>query len=103
MEICASVQNNAGLDCSTAYDTGVAYDSTACCPNPSDPSLLDSDESAFLTCIFGNSTHATQLALDFANVVATEYQLNGRFRSAYWINPGYEWTPTQKGGASIFQ
>merc|ERR1711966_87373 len=39
------------------------------------------------------------------NVVLTETcvtRRDGRYRRAYMINPGYEWTPTQTGGASIF-
>eukprot|EP00961_Rhodomonas_salina_P032932 443526-Rhodomonas_salina.1 len=91
MEICANVAgNNAGDDCSLAYTTEADdYVSTTCCPDPLAPSSLDSDESKFLTTVFGNSNYAKQLALDFANVVAKQYELNGRFRRAYWINPGY--------------
>eukprot|EP00961_Rhodomonas_salina_P145746 1962101-Rhodomonas_salina.1 len=103
MEICSSLAGNAGDDCSTAYATGNTYDSTLCCPDPTDLTSLTSDESKFFTSIFGNSDYAKQLAVDFANVVANQYELNGRFRRAYWINPGYEWTPTQTGGNSIFQ
>eukprot|EP00961_Rhodomonas_salina_P249463 3371894-Rhodomonas_salina.1 len=82
MEICAHNVDNAG--CSDAYATGSAYNSADCCTQ-----LVTSDESKFFTTIFGNSDYAKQLAVDFANVVARRYELNGRFRRAYWINPGY--------------
>eukprot|EP00961_Rhodomonas_salina_P143077 1925578-Rhodomonas_salina.1 len=99
MEICANTPtNNVGSDCSFAYRTGDPYVSSDCCTQ-----AVTSDEAAFFTTIFGNNDYAKQLAVDFANVVADEYKLNGRFRRAYWINPGYEWTPTQTGGTSIFQ
>jgi len=42
------------------------------------------------------------LALNHTGAIFANYSLNGRYRRAYMINPGYEWTPTQTLGASIF-
>eukprot|EP00961_Rhodomonas_salina_P269450 3640498-Rhodomonas_salina.1 len=53
-------------------------------------------------CFQGKSDYAHQLALDFAVAIDGRYSLNDRYRRAFWINPGYEWTPTQTGGNSIF-
>eukprot|EP00286_Rhodomonas_abbreviata_P019716 CAMPEP_0181309238 /NCGR_PEP_ID=MMETSP1101-20121128/11908_1 /TAXON_ID=46948 /ORGANISM="Rhodomonas abbreviata, Strain Caron Lab Isolate" /LENGTH=1439 /DNA_ID=CAMNT_0023415711 /DNA_START=17 /DNA_END=4336 /DNA_ORIENTATION=+ len=68
----------------------------ACATDPT------SDESKFFVTILGDSDYARGLALSYASTLSTNYTLNGRFRRAYWINPGYEWTPTQTGGTSIF-
>mmetsp|Transcript_15587 Transcript_15587/g.37140 ORF Transcript_15587/g.37140 Transcript_15587/m.37140 type:complete len:510 (+) Transcript_15587:2-1531(+) len=61
-----------------------------------------SDEALFLTNILGDSVFTRQLAVDFVRTIHDKYQLNGRYRRAYWINPGYEWTPTQTAGSSLF-
>jgi len=61
-----------------------------------------SDESTFLTTILGASDYTKDLAPDFVRAIHDRYELNGRFRRAYWINPGYEWTPTQTAGKSLF-
>jgi len=61
-----------------------------------------SEESEFLARIFGDNDYAKALAPDFARAIHERYALNGRFRRAFWINPGYEWTPTQTRGRSIF-
>merc|ERR1711966_362176 len=56
----------------------------------------------FFTSFLGNSDYAKDLADGHTQAIYDEYSLNGRYRRAYMINPGYEWTPTQTGGASIF-
>jgi len=61
-----------------------------------------SAESLFLTDILGNSVYTKDLAVAFAKTIHARYNLNGRYRRAYWINPGYEWTPTQTDGRSVF-
>eukprot|EP00961_Rhodomonas_salina_P264340 3572657-Rhodomonas_salina.6 len=67
------------------------------------PTSTSSAESLCFTTIFGNNDYAKQLAVDYAGVIAQAYALNGSYRRAFWINnPGYEWTPTQTGGAPIF-
>eukprot|EP00961_Rhodomonas_salina_P167680 2260142-Rhodomonas_salina.3 len=63
----------------------------------------ESEESKFLASILGASAYTAQLAPAFARALNQRYALNGRFRRAYWINPGYEWTPTQTAGKSRFQ
>jgi len=60
-------------------------------------------EAAFLQGILGENDYARDLAVDFVKAIHERYTLNGRYTRAYWINPGYEWTPTQTAGKSIFQ
>jgi len=59
-------------------------------------------EAGFLQMILGENVFARDLAVDFANTIHEQYALNGRYMRAFWINPGYEWTPTQTNGRSIF-
>ena len=59
-------------------------------------------EAGFLQNILGESKYARDLAVDFVSAIDQKYSLNGRWTRAYWINPGYEWTPTQTRGTSIF-
>eukprot|EP00961_Rhodomonas_salina_P268485 3628195-Rhodomonas_salina.3 len=60
-------------------------------------------ESEFMVSILGDNDYAKQLAIDYAKTLHERYTLNGRYTRAYWINPGYEWTPTQTAGKSLFQ
>eukprot|EP00286_Rhodomonas_abbreviata_P024878 CAMPEP_0181303972 /NCGR_PEP_ID=MMETSP1101-20121128/8872_1 /TAXON_ID=46948 /ORGANISM="Rhodomonas abbreviata, Strain Caron Lab Isolate" /LENGTH=1212 /DNA_ID=CAMNT_0023409639 /DNA_START=371 /DNA_END=4009 /DNA_ORIENTATION=- len=60
------------------------------------------ENSLFMQSIMGSSDYAFDLGALFAGVLQTQYKLNGRYNRAYWINPGYEWTPTQTNGASKF-
>jgi len=85
MELCANVNANKQ-----------GQDGALC------PTSTGSAESQFFATIFGNNDYAKQLAIDYAAAIAEAYDLNGRFRRAFWVNPGYEWTPTQTGGASLF-
>eukprot|EP00961_Rhodomonas_salina_P180725 2439232-Rhodomonas_salina.1 len=52
--------------------------------------------------ILGENDYARDLAVGYVNAIHGSYGLNGRYIRAYWINPGYEWTPTQTAGKSIF-
>eukprot|EP00961_Rhodomonas_salina_P104423 1405566-Rhodomonas_salina.4 len=52
--------------------------------------------------ILGQNDYARALAVDYVKAIAQRYALNGRYMRAFWINPGYEWTPTQTAGKSIF-
>jgi len=93
MEICAKLVGNQGAECLGA-DGGSG---ASCCDVAGYAS-----EKEFMYTIFGESDYSEQLAEDYTRVLANEYDLNQRYRRAYWINPGYEWTPTQTGGNSIF-
>jgi len=57
---------------------------------------------AFMQSVLGASNYAAQLGEDFSRAIAARWNLNDRYTRAYWINPGYEWTPMQTGGAPIF-
>eukprot|EP00961_Rhodomonas_salina_P179255 2418835-Rhodomonas_salina.1 len=52
--------------------------------------------------ILGENDYARDLAVDYVKAIHERYTLNGRYNRAYWINPGYEWTPTQTAGKSLF-
>jgi hypothetical protein len=60
-------------------------------------------EAAFMQGILGENGFSRGLAVNFVKAIHQRYSLNGRWTRAYWINPGYEWTPTQTAGKSIFQ
>eukprot|EP00961_Rhodomonas_salina_P216773 2928413-Rhodomonas_salina.2 len=55
-----------------------------------------------MTTLLGDNDYAYGLGQNFSQTVADKYTLNGQWKRAYMINPGYEWTPTQTGGQSIF-
>lgn len=57
---------------------------------------------SFMQGIMGESDYADQLGRTFSYLVSQKYSLNGKFNRAFWINPGYEWTPTQTGGQELF-
>jgi len=84
-------------------------ESSACddtIPAPSAPDGAGgqaADVETFMQSILGTSDYAADLGTAYAQVIAKEYKLNNMDRRAFWINPGYEWTPTQTGGQSIFQ
>jgi hypothetical protein len=61
-----------------------------------------STEAKFFTSFLGNSDYARNTAIGHIGAIDAEYDLNGRYKRAFMINPGYEWTPTQTGGAAIF-
>merc|ERR1711966_323790 len=85
-----------------AYPTALEI----CADAPEDATCADGSTSTtaqqFFTSFLGNSDYAKDLADGHTQAIYDEYSLNGRYRRAYMINPGYEWTPTQTGGASIF-
>jgi len=69
------------------------------------PQMSETDRhfnSVFFTTFLGDNDYAYNLGATFSQVVADKYELNGRYLRAFMINPGYEWTPTQTGGQSIF-
>jgi len=57
---------------------------------------------SFMQDVFGASDYAAALGRNFSYLVAQRYALNGQYTRAFWVNPGYEWTPTQTGGQSKF-
>merc|ERR1711966_316704 len=85
-----------------AYSTALEI----CADAPEDATCADGSTSMtaqqFFTSFLGNSDYAKDLADGHTQAIYAKYDLNGRYRRAYMINPGYEWTPTQTGGASIF-
>jgi metal-sulfur cluster biosynthetic enzyme len=64
--------------------------------------LTNSDEADFFVSFLGESTYARGLAVAHIQAIDDRYTLNGRYRRAFMINPGYDWTPTQTGGTAIF-
>jgi len=60
------------------------------------------DNEDFIASILGDSTYSSNLGSAYSRMIANKYDINGRYKRAYWINPGYEWTPTQVGGRQIF-
>ena len=57
---------------------------------------------AFMETVLGGSSYARDLGESFARTIAAEWELNDRYNRAFWINPGYEWTPTQTSNKAIF-
>jgi hypothetical protein len=61
---------------------------------------------AWMQSVFGESDYASTLGQNFALAIASKYGINNaninRYTRAWWINPGYEWTPSQTFGKSIF-
>ena len=55
------------------------------------------------TSMLGYSQYAQDLADLHSQAINAGYNLNGRYRRAYMINPGYEWLPTQPGYAPGFR
>jgi hypothetical protein len=104
MEICANVEE---LDTATSKFQGTECEdccgtltADACEANFQD--AYKSDEAIFMTQVLGDSCFSRELAHNFARTIDEKYGLNGRYRRAFWINPGYEWLPTQTGGKSLF-
>eukprot|EP00286_Rhodomonas_abbreviata_P027165 CAMPEP_0181304788 /NCGR_PEP_ID=MMETSP1101-20121128/9353_1 /TAXON_ID=46948 /ORGANISM="Rhodomonas abbreviata, Strain Caron Lab Isolate" /LENGTH=1307 /DNA_ID=CAMNT_0023410601 /DNA_START=14 /DNA_END=3937 /DNA_ORIENTATION=- len=70
-------------------------------------SIADGDdmEARFMQTVLGGSDYAAKLGRDYADVIHKRYLVGDgvdQYNRAWWINPGYEWTPTQTGGESIF-
>jgi hypothetical protein len=80
-----------------AYSTALEI-----CAGSVSPSCAEGDAKAFFTSFLGNSDYAKDLAVAHTQAISQKYDLNGRYKRAYMINPGYEWTPTQTGGTPIF-
>jgi hypothetical protein len=63
------------------------------------------EEARFMQTVLGGSDEAANLGRAFAGVISTKYLAGtgaDRYNRAWWINPGYEWTPSQTNGKSIF-
>jgi len=45
----------------------------------------------FMANIFGTNTFSTNLANSYSGLIRSAEKLNGVYRRAWWINPGYEW------------
>merc|ERR1711966_57249 len=79
-----------------AYSTALEI----CADAPEDATCADGSTSTiaqqFFTSFLGNSDYAKDLADGHTQAIYAKYDLNGRYRRAYMINPGYEWTPTQR-------
>eukprot|EP00286_Rhodomonas_abbreviata_P015936 CAMPEP_0181316116 /NCGR_PEP_ID=MMETSP1101-20121128/15724_1 /TAXON_ID=46948 /ORGANISM="Rhodomonas abbreviata, Strain Caron Lab Isolate" /LENGTH=2299 /DNA_ID=CAMNT_0023423343 /DNA_START=79 /DNA_END=6978 /DNA_ORIENTATION=- len=80
----APVEQGAGFK--TAMEIGVA----------------SADVEGFMSSIFGGSEYTEALGTSYEGVLQARYTLNGRWTRAWWINPGYEWTPAVTGGTSKF-
>jgi hypothetical protein len=80
-----------------AYSTALEI-----CAGSAWPSCAEGDAQEFFTSFLGNNDYAKDLAVAHTQAISEEYTLNGRYKRAYMINPGYEWTPTQTGGKPIF-
>lgn len=42
--------------------------------------------------VLGYSEYADDLARNFTNLIRNKYDINDRYRKAYYLNPGYKWT-----------
>jgi len=56
-------------------------------------------QKSFMKSIFLDSDYAERLGTSFADNVVRKWGVNSRYVRAFWINPGYEWTPTSVVGA----
>jgi len=56
----------------------------------------------FMQTILGQNDYSKTLGSGFASTIMTKYSINGRYKRAFWINPGYEWTPAQTAGGAKF-
>jgi len=101
-----------GADETTAMEIASFAEAGAASPSAMTEALVDSyldgagsdaREAEFMVSILGDNDYARQLAVDYAKAIHERYGLNGRYMRAFWINPGYEWTPTQTAGKSLFQ
>ena len=78
-----------------AYSTALEICTAAGCSS-------DDTTKQFFTSLLGNNNYVKMLADGHTKAIHEEYDINGRYRRAFMINPGYEWTPTQTGGTPIF-
>jgi len=56
----------------------------------------------FIASFLGDSSYSKDLADKYSSLISTKFALDGRYKRAFWINPGYEWTPQQVGRQSFF-
>eukprot|EP00286_Rhodomonas_abbreviata_P011166 CAMPEP_0181331448 /NCGR_PEP_ID=MMETSP1101-20121128/24503_1 /TAXON_ID=46948 /ORGANISM="Rhodomonas abbreviata, Strain Caron Lab Isolate" /LENGTH=1819 /DNA_ID=CAMNT_0023440901 /DNA_START=147 /DNA_END=5606 /DNA_ORIENTATION=+ len=57
----------------------------------------------FMQSILGSSDYAEALGRNYSRAIQQRFALNQRYTRAFWVNPGYEWVPSQTNGASLFQ
>eukprot|EP00961_Rhodomonas_salina_P215165 2906050-Rhodomonas_salina.1 len=86
----------------SVLETQVAPNTCTCTAGGSRTAGSACCEPGFLQMILGENEYARDLAVGYVKAIHERYGLNGRYIRAYWINPGYEWTPTQAAGKSIF-
>ncbi|KAJ1476681.1 hypothetical protein T484DRAFT_1965118 [Baffinella frigidus] len=55
------------------------------------------DESEFMERILSESEYAGNLGANYSQIISDKFNLNGRNRRAWWINPGYVWNQEQIG------
>ncbi|KAJ1468642.1 hypothetical protein T484DRAFT_2027083 [Baffinella frigidus] len=53
------------------------------------------DESEFMERILSESEYAGNLGANYSQIISDKFNLNGRYRRAWWINPGYVWNQEQ--------
>mmetsp|Transcript_21911 Transcript_21911/g.33440 ORF Transcript_21911/g.33440 Transcript_21911/m.33440 type:complete len:1416 (-) Transcript_21911:146-4393(-) len=70
------------------------------------PQFTQGTEIEFMSDIFGSSDYTADLATRYSRAIHEKYGMpnleTNRYTRAYWINPGYEWLPTQFGSSSRF-
>lgn len=49
----------------------------------------------FMTRILGGSEYSAQLGANYSGIIQDRYNLNGKHRRAWWINPGFVWNRQQ--------
>jgi len=68
-----------------------------------DTGVFRDEVGGFMQTVLGESEYVRELGESYASVIARKYQLDGRSRRAWWINPGYDWVPSLTGGVRKFQ
>jgi len=55
----------------------------------------------FMETIFGESDYTNRLARNFSVIVRDQWNVNEQWIRAFWINPGYEWSPGSANRANL--
>ncbi|KAJ1493121.1 hypothetical protein T484DRAFT_1769251 [Baffinella frigidus] len=53
------------------------------------------DESEFMQRILSESEYSGNLGANYSQIISDKFDLNGRYRRAWWINPGFVWNQEQ--------
>jgi hypothetical protein len=56
-------------------------------------------ETNFMFDVFSDSEYAGLLGANYSKIIDDRCNLNGRYRRAWWINPGFVWNALQQSGA----